>query len=163
MAESVAKQVLAKLVARLESIIPSNDCINDIGGRVYKRRPVYDVDHKQLPALFIFRRAGGDQREVSPGQDTKTVTVVYDVVGFVASTDKSGDAAEDLLADIERRVEQVGDLYLVTETTKNLLSQELVLVGAEVEAPPAGSKVEAVAIGIQAVFPHRYGDPDLVV
>lgn len=161
---SVAKQILAKLHARLVAIDGTGAFVNNIGDRVEKRRPRYDVDADTLPILFIYRRTGGDTREVKPTDPHADVTLVFDVVGLVAVGADSGDAAEDLLADVTRALELASDVYLHEGSIgRNLLSQELMLVSADAEPAPPGSKVEVVAVGVRCIYPRKYGDPDHVI
>jgi hypothetical protein len=166
---SVAKQILAKLATRLAAIDGTGAMLNDLSGRVFRRRPVYDVDNEPMPAVFITRRGGGDTRTVSstgsPRRTLSQIEIVFDIVGIVELGEHSGDAAEDLLADIERAIELETDAFIGAAAAgerPTLLSQELSLVGAQIDPPPPGSNVELIAVGVRCVFPHKYGDPDHV-
>lgn len=160
---SVAKKILVLLAARLAAIQGGPDFTNTVGARVYRSRFSYDLAVEGVPAIFIARRAGGDSRATAPSPPFQNVTITFDIVGVVLAGVQSGDAAEDLLADIERAIEIETDKFLLdASTSKNLLAVELLLVGAQLEAPPEGSKYEAVAVGVQCTFPKRYGDPSYV-
>lgn len=155
---SVAKRILSKLVDRLKAIDGTGEFNFNLKNNVLIRRPSYDRDDC-LPAIFIYRR-NPDSREHNPELGFPVHTVIYDVVGLVQRTDTAGEALEDLLADIERALEIPSDLCL--RDGKNLLGTPLRLVTGETELAPDGSRVEAVSVGVQCTFPHKYGDPNYV-
>lgn len=173
---SVSRRIVAKLVERLAAINGTGDMVHDVGGRVFVSRPYFDEGSSpDTPCIYVMQRAGNDQRTREPsGTERKTrarVTEIFDVIGVVsvsanaASALSSGLDAMDLRADIERALEVVGDEFLSRDapgTKPNLLSSELELVDAQIDPPPAGSRLEVVAVGVRCTHVHKYGDPNHV-
>jgi hypothetical protein len=165
---SVASRIYAALKTRLGAINGVAPYVNDATGRVFACFPSYDVLQEGVSApnscaIFIFRRPLSEQRSGRPQDPTISVTIVYHIVAVVPSGATAGEALELLLADIERAIEHKDDLYLRIDAKTNLLSQELVLVGADFTLPEDAFQFESLAIGVQCTFPHVYGDPDNVV
>lgn len=160
---SVAKRILSAIAARLAAIDGTGAMVNDLQGRVYRTRAALDISEADLPAVFIYRRGGGDERQIVPPTNNAstigTVAITYDVVGVVPAGANAGDAAEDLLADIERALERESDVYL-QDGGENLLQEPLTLVSAEADPLPDTFTHEIVIVGVRCVYPHKYGDPD---
>lgn len=173
---SVSRRIVAKLVERLKAINGTGDMIHDVGDRVFVSRPNFDEGSMPYtPCIYIAQRAGNDQRTRSnagTGKKTRSVvTEVFDVVGVIKKTPtfaeelSSGLDAMDLRADIERALEVEGDECLSLDepgTRPNLLSSELELIDAQLDLPPAGSRLEVVAVGVRCAHIHKYGDPNHV-
>ncbi|MCR6700853.1 MAG: hypothetical protein NVV68_06775 [Dokdonella sp.] len=112
---SVAARILTRLQARLLAIRGQGAMVHDLQGRVYLRRPTYDVDAESLPAVFLVRRpSSGTTREQRPGASStlSTTTVIFDAIGLVRADDDSGLQAEHLLADMQRALERPDDVWL---------------------------------------------------
>lgn len=173
---SVSRRIVAKLVERLKAINGTGDMIHDVGDRVFVSRPNFDsASSPGSPCIYIAPRAGNDQRtRNNAGTARKTrseVAEVFDVVGVLqksvdfAEELSSGLDALDLRADIERALEVNGDEFLARDapgTKPNLLSSELELIDAQIDLPPAGSRLEVVAVGVRCTHVHKYGDPNHV-
>lgn len=163
---SVAARILLALQARLLEIRGQGAMVNDLQGRVFLRRPSFDAEAEETPAVFLMRRVGGGaQREQRPGENGvgSDTTVIFDAVGLVASTGDSTLAAEHLLADMQRALEIPNDTFLRESCLgKNLLTQELRLVSIELDPPIDVMPFELVGVGVQCAYPHEYGDPDHV-
>jgi hypothetical protein len=154
---SVAERILCALESRLLAIDGSGAFPASVAGRVFLRRPSYDVDNEPLPALFLFRAS--ETRAGSP-EDGIDKQLTFGLVGVVATGDRAGIELERLLAAAERALELSDDKYLRDpETNKNLLSDALTLTTGEFPPPEDGSKVESFSLGIQCGYPHVYGDP----
>lgn len=158
---SVARRIRALLEARLLTINGTGEMVYDVGSNVFGYRPTLDTEIEAMPAVFIFRREGGEERNGTPDDTCIDKVVIYDVVGIVPAGPGSGDAAEDLLADFERALERPADLYLA-DAGAELLSEPLVLTPSEFSLGDDASKVESVAVGVRCRYPHIYGDPEYV-
>lgn len=158
---SVARRIYAALADRLAAIDGSGDMVNNLAGSVFRFKPSHDAEVEAVPAVFVFRREGGEERSGTPDDLCIDRTVVFDVLGIVGAGAESGDAAEDLLADIERALEIKTDLYLSSGGV-NLLIEPLTLLPSEFSLGGDGSKVESVAVGVRCRYPHIYGDPNYV-
>lgn len=140
--------------------------VNDLQGRVLLRRPSWDMDAEDAPAVFVVRRnGGGTSTYPAPGANStlSDITVIFDVIGVVRASARSTLAGEELLADLQRALEIEADPFLFDPTlVRNLLSQEMRLVSIELDPPEDGVPFDLVGVGVSCTYPHHYGDPNHV-
>lgn len=156
-------RILQLLKLRLEAIDGTGDFFTSAGERVHLRRASYDGQHESLPALFLTRRAGGDERSVFTSADQSVVNASFTVVGVLAEPQSGAEPAEEvelLLADIIRALELKSDPYLRDpDTGKNLLKSEPTLSATAIDPPQDGMPVAGVQVDITCSYAHTYGEP----
>jgi hypothetical protein len=80
---SVARRIRTLLEARLLTIDGTGEMVYDVGANVFGYRPTIDTEIEAMPAVFIFRREGGEERNGTPEDTCIDKVVIYDVVGIV--------------------------------------------------------------------------------
>lgn len=158
---AVISKILCALRDRLLSINGQGEMVNNLQGRVFLRRPTYDVEAEQIPAVFL--RVRSITRTQQPTNGFFDTTVIFDAIGLVKADADETLAGLEMKADMYRALEVEDDQFLKDgDCGANLLNQELAIVDAQVEDLQDAMNFDVAAVGVQCTFPQKYGAPNHV-
>ena len=149
--DSVEKQIINAVAARLALITTGNGFITDAGTTVFRGR-VYLTQHDPQPALSVFLTTA----DIQTGEESRDyLTNDILVVGGIAKTNKTNpaDIAFDMIADVKRA------LYLQDERSLGGLVQDITFRRRTFDQPQDGAEYIIFNIESSIRYPERYGDP----
>lgn len=158
MANTIPKQIAAKLATRLADITVANGYNTDAGNTVVRgRRSWGETDLTSNPAISVWIN---DATSGQGNRDRMEVAIGIIVEGFfIIDTDNPDDDAEDLLGDIRKALLLSADRYIYDATSSKNLVSSFFPTGWVKDLPEDGSKIASVQLRIDAVYPETYGNP----
>lgn len=163
MADTVAKQIVAALAARLAEIQTENGYNTDAGLRVYRSRARLVAGEDDLPALCIYL-AG----ESFPSRHERRVDIDGEIVieGHIADPSapaEVGDALQDLAGDIKTALFPNGEAYRYIAEGGQALVTDFWPASLDYQPPDLGGQTASLRLSVQARWPENLGDPYTVI
>lgn len=158
MANTIPKQIAAKLATRLGTIKVVNGYNTNAGNSIVRgRRSFGETDLSSNPAISVWIN---DATAGQGNRDRMEVAIGIIIEGFfIIDTDNPDDDAEDLLGDIRKALLLSTDQYVYDSVSSKNLVSSFFPTGWVKELPEDGSKIGSVQLRIDAVYPETYGDP----
>lgn len=148
MSDHVRKQIRKQIVSALHGLPYTAD-------RVFESRG-YPISQEQLPGLLVYTTTEGSEREDSPTDSMRDVSVL--VIGVVKQGNEFEDQCDDIALEVERAIDELGEMSGLAKIYHGIQNTETSMDAEDIESTHG-----AIAMEFLYTYRTRRGAPDVAI